>query len=138
MSLLNLKKKTVAVVAPEKKKPAAPKKLAVRPVADSRPAVSSSVASGRPVRDVLLRPRVTEKGHLLAEKQNVYLFEVSRDATSRQISDVCVAAFKVRPLRVSLLPIRRKQVFVRGKWGWKGGGKKAYVYLKEGDKIEVV
>ena len=124
-------------VEPKKKSEAIPRKLAVRPVADSRPAVSFSVTSVHSVRDVLLRPRVTEKGHLLAEKRNVHVFEVTSNATSQEISDACVAVFKVRPIRVALLPIPRKQVFVRGKWGWKKGGKKAYVYLREGDKIEV-
>ena len=32
----------------------------------------------------------------------------------------------------------RKKVMHRGKIGMKGGGKKAYVYLKEGDSIEIV
>jgi ribosomal protein L23 len=37
-----------------------------------------------------------------------------------------------------MVNIPKKNVFVRGKWGTKGGGKKAYVYLKKGDKIESI
>ncbi|MFZ2048688.1 MAG: 50S ribosomal protein L23 [Minisyncoccia bacterium] len=87
---------------------------------------------------VLLRPRVTEKAALKADKANIYVFEVTKTATKKQIIASIKDAFKVTPIAVHLLAIPRKEVFRRGKSGIKGGGKKAYIELKKGDKIEVM
>lgn len=87
---------------------------------------------------VILRPRVTEKAALKADKSNVYVFEVMKDATKKQIIASIKEAYKVTPISVHLLAIPSKKVFRRGKFGVKKGGKKAYVELKKGDKIEVM
>ena len=87
---------------------------------------------------VLLRPRITEKAAVGADKFNVYVFEVAENATKKSISASVRDAYKVTPEKVNVVTIPSKQVFVRGKKGVKSGGKKAYVYLKPGDKIEVV
>ena len=87
---------------------------------------------------VLLRPYITEKAAISAERENAYVFEVTKDATKKSVSASIRDAYKVTPVRVHLLAIPKKQVIVRGKKGEKGGGKKAYVYLKKGDKIEVI
>jgi large subunit ribosomal protein L23 len=86
----------------------------------------------------LVRPRVTEKAAIASEKSNVYTFEVTRDATHKSVIASVKDAYGVTPVKVRLLAIPRKQVFVRGKKGFKAGGKKAYVHLKKGDKIEVL
>ncbi|MDO8729373.1 MAG: 50S ribosomal protein L23 [bacterium] len=88
--------------------------------------------------NVLLRPRVTEKAVLGADKFNVYVFEVVPSATKKSISVSVHDAYGVTPEKVRVATIPSKQVFVRGKKGVKKGGKKAYVYLKKGDKIELV
>jgi large subunit ribosomal protein L23 len=87
---------------------------------------------------VLLRPRVTEKSALQANDRGVYVFEVTKDATSTQVKACIRDMYKVIPLRVRLLAIPRKEVFRRGKSGITGGGKKAYIYLKKGDKIDIM
>lgn len=84
----------------------------------------------------LLRPRITEKAALQSASANVYAFEVTKGATKKSIMASVKDAFKVTPLKVRMVAIPKKRVFVRGKWGVKGGGKKAYIYLKKGDKIE--
>ena len=88
--------------------------------------------------NVLLRPRITEKAALGADRLNVYVFEVTRGATKRSVSASVQKIYKVKPIRVNVTTIPAKQVFVRGKKGVKSGGKKAYVYLKKGDKIELI
>lgn len=88
--------------------------------------------------NVLLRPRITEKAALAADKSNVYVFEVSKEATKKSISASVRDAYKVTPEKVRVAMIPSRQVFVRGKRGVKSGGKKAYVYLKKGDKIELI
>ncbi len=91
---------------------------------------------------VLLRPRVTEKAALQANPpaggSNTYVFEVSKSATKKSVIASVRDLYKVTPIRVHLLAIPTKEVFRRGKKGVTGGGKKAYVYLKKGDKIEVI
>jgi Ribosomal protein L23 len=88
-------------------------------------------------KSVLISPRMTEKGVLGQEKSGVYVFNVERDATKKQISASVKAVYKVTPVKVNTTQIADKKKFVRGKWGVKRGGKKAYIYLKKGDKIDV-
>jgi ribosomal protein L23 len=87
---------------------------------------------------VLVRPRVTEKAALSADKSGVYVFEVTTDATKKAVIASVRDAYKVTPIKVRLVAIPKKKTFVRGRAGNKGGGKKAYVYLEKGDKIEII
>lgn len=86
-------------------------------------------------KSVLLGTRTTEKAVLASESRNMHTFNVERDATKSQIMASVKAAHKVTPLKIRMVTIPSKKVFVRGSWGVKKGGKKAYVYLKKGDKI---
>lgn len=88
---------------------------------------------------VLLRPRVTEKAAVSASTQNVHVFEVTPDATKHSVANSVKKVFGVTPVKVRLAPIPTKTVYLRHKrgTGTKGGGKKAYIYLKKGDKIEI-
>ena len=136
MPLLNLKKKTV-------EKPAKVLKLAKKlKVSDDAPVVSpakTKVIAGAITIDTscIIRPRVTEKASFLIEKSNAYAFEISKDATSRGIKQAIFEMYKVKPVKIAFVPIRGKQVFVRGKWGRQKSSRKAYVYLKKGEKIEI-
>jgi large subunit ribosomal protein L23 len=89
-------------------------------------------------KNVLLRPHISEKAAVSADKSNVYVFEVADDATKKSISASVREAYGVEPKRVRVAAMPSKRVFVRGKKGVKGGGKKAYVELKTGDKIELI
>ncbi|HEY4498596.1 MAG TPA: 50S ribosomal protein L23 [Candidatus Paceibacterota bacterium] len=86
---------------------------------------------------VLLGTRVTEKASLLSEKSNVYTFNVSSDANKHSVSEAVEKLYKVHPVKVHIVPVTAKRVFVRGKRGVKSGGRKAYVYLPQGEKIEI-
>lgn len=85
--------------------------------------------------DILLRPRITEKASFVMES-NVHTFEVASNATKKQVTEAIKAFYKVMPLKINIVKNPKKEVFVRGKKGIKAGVKKAYVYLKKGDKIE--
>jgi large subunit ribosomal protein L23 len=87
-------------------------------------------------KSVLRGIRMTEKAVLASESRGMYAFNVTPDATKAQVTASVKAAHKVTPVKVRLVAIPTKKVFVRGKWGVRGGGKKAYVYLKKGDKID--
>ncbi len=91
------------------------------------------------VGSILLRPRVTEKATLKAEN-GVYIFEVAQSATKQEIKKAIQSLYKVNPRKVNI--VRNKpQVFfsrMRGRRGQKSGLKKAYVYLNEGDRIDII
>lgn len=85
----------------------------------------------------VLRPRVTEKAGLLAEK-GIYTFDVQIDANAQQIAAAIKSAYKVTPIKVNVSPIKSKAMFSRNKKGKTVAGKKAYVFLAKGDKIEFI
>lgn len=87
---------------------------------------------------ILLAPRITEKGAVLAE-QGVYIFNVATDANKSEIASAVSELYKVTPRAVRIARVPRKQVMTRGtnRKGMTAGGKKAYVYLKKGDTIEI-
>lgn len=86
---------------------------------------------------LIKNPRVTEKSSMLVEA-NVYTFNVSSDATKNEIKKAVFSLYKVNPMKVNTVSFPAKQIMVRGKKGVKQGGKKAFVYLKKGDKIEII
>ena len=86
---------------------------------------------------ILRRPRVTEKASMKAET-GVYAFEIDVSATKNDVAAAVKKLYNVSPIKIAVVPIPPKNVIVRNKRGVKKGGKKAYVYLKEGDKIEFV
>ncbi|MDE2188675.1 MAG: 50S ribosomal protein L23 [Patescibacteria group bacterium] len=90
------------------------------------------------IADILIRPRVTEKSTLLNEQANVYAFEVRMNATKPMIAGAVKNLYKVTPEKVRIVSLPAKRVFVRGKRGRTAAIKKALVYLKKGDKIELV
>lgn len=85
--------------------------------------------------DILLRPRITEKASFLAEA-NVHAFEIISTATKKQVAEAIKAFYKVIPIKINIIKNPTKKVFIKGKKGIKAGVKKAYVYLKKGDKLE--
>ncbi len=85
---------------------------------------------------ILKEPRVTEKATVL-EGSNVYTFNVPKSATKPEIVKMIKELYKVTPIKVRTVTMLAKKVFVRGKKGTKAGGKKAYIFLKKGDKIEI-
>lgn len=87
--------------------------------------------------NLIKNPRITEKSSNAFE-HNVYTFDVTENANKTEIKKAIFALYKVKPVKVNVIPVLSKKVMSRGKAGVKSGGKKALVYLKEGDKIELV
>jgi large subunit ribosomal protein L23 len=87
---------------------------------------------------ILLNPRITEKGAYLSAI-GAYVFNVAEDANKQQIAEAVKEVFKVTPRKVTVVRIPRKVVVSRAtnRKGQTRGGKKAYVYLKQGETIEV-
>ena len=86
---------------------------------------------------IIKNPRVTEKASSAAE-QNVYTFDVSEFANKKEIKKAIFSLYKVHPIKVNVLSVPRKKIMSKGKEGVRGGGRKALIYLKKGDKIEFI
>ena len=86
--------------------------------------------------DVIKRPLVTEKGVTKKDDHRTLCFQVAVDANKTQIRHAVEAAFKVKvaEVRTSMTAgkLRRRGKSVGRQRSWK----KAYVTLKDGDKIE--
>lgn len=80
---------------------------------------------------------MTEKGSFAME-QNVYTFDITADANKTEIKKAIFTLYKVKPVKVNVLPVPRKKIMSKGKVGVKSGGRKAFVYLKKEDKIEFI
>lgn len=87
--------------------------------------------------NIIKNPRVTEKASVAFE-QNVYTFDVAPGANKSEIGKAILALYKVKPVKINVLTLPRKRVTSRGQNGVRGGGRKALVYLKKGDKIEFI
>lgn len=85
----------------------------------------------------LVRPHVTEKAALLAEK-NVYVFKVAANTNKIEIAKEVAVVYGVTPVAVNIVNLPATRVFVRGKKGMKSGVRKALVTLKKGDTIELI
>jgi large subunit ribosomal protein L23 len=87
--------------------------------------------------DVIKRPLIlTEKGNVLRETQNTFLFEVDRRANKIQIRNAVEKLFNVKVLNVRTLIMRgHLRRMGRGHEKTKNW-KKAIVSVKDGDTIE--
>ncbi|MCM2339026.1 MAG: 50S ribosomal protein L23 [Burkholderiales bacterium] len=93
------------------------------------------------MRDIAIKtiknPRITEKASNVSA-MNVYTFNVAKSANKKEIEKAIFSLYKVKPVKVNILPIPYKTIMSKGKKGTRGGGKKAIVYLKKEDKIEFI
>ena len=90
-------------------------------------------------KNILIAPRFTEKGAILSE-QGAYVFNVGVDANKTEVIAAVKELYKVTPRKVAMVTIPRQRVMTRGtnRVGKTAGGKKAYVFLKKGDTIELI
>lgn len=131
MALFGGKKKEETTKAPKK----------VKAVSVAKPAKVTSAAQAPATRhagQVIFAPRITEKATVKADAENVYVFEIANDANKTTVRQAITAMYNVVPFRVSIARNPGKKHMSRGKMGFTQGVKKAYVYVKKGEKIEIV
>ena len=128
----------------KKKKENETKKEAAYTKAADRSALRPAENKAQPVVDrdlssVLIKPRITEKAVRLSEA-NVYTFLVRQDATKRDVRDAVRELFNVTPQKVRIVrkAPRRYLSRSRGRYVSERGLKKAYVYVRDGDSIDLV
>ena len=104
----------------------------------TKEATTTSVVNAN-IAGVLRNPRITEKAAYAAES-NVYVFNIAVRATKEDVKNAIIAAYKVTPIKVNIVTIKRKAVKSRRirKTHYTSGGKKAYVFLKKGQTIQIV
>lgn len=87
----------------------------------------------------IIKPRITEKAAILGE-HNVYTFEIENGATKFDVRDAIKELYKVTPVRINIVHKRPRHFMSRsrGRDMMEHGLHKAYVYLKKGDRIELV
>lgn len=107
--------------------------------AEKTPVVNNSSSLDYNLSRVVKGLRITEKAVNLGDR-NVYTFNISRDATKYQIRDAIKFLYNVTPVRINIVnkkPSTRTSGSRTRAFKVKGT-KKAYVYLKEGDTINLV
>ena len=91
----------------------------------------------RNLRDVIIRPVVTERSTELADDRGAYTFIVNRDANKIEIKQAVEALFDVKVKNVRTANYRGKWRRVGAAYGKKAAYKKAVVTLIEGERIDV-
>lgn len=136
MSLLNLRRFRKNAQKPEiqsalKSIPvvSAPKKIAVKESVSPK-SVAQKTKGG------ILVPRISEKATAL-RSAHCYVFNVPQMVNKRAVAQAVFAEYKKKPIAVRIVNFPKKHIIARGKRGTTGGGKKAYVFLKKGETIEV-
>lgn len=86
--------------------------------------------------DIIKVPLITEKGSLVGEKSNQVLFKVRPEANKIEVKKAVEVLFKVRVVKVRTIRYMGKFRRVGKTMGRLPQWKKAYVTLKEGDKID--
>lgn len=92
---------------------------------------------------VILKPRLSEKSYGQSQVLNTYAFDVSGDANRHTIAQTVSEQYDVTVVKVNIANIngKNKRTFInkRGRFvkGQRSDIKKAYVTLKEGDKLDI-
>lgn len=86
---------------------------------------------------IIKRALITEKADRLRE-MNCYQFEVEQYASKREIKEAVEKLFHVTVTDVKTANFRGKPKRMGLSLGYKTGYKKATVFLKQGEKIELI
>lgn len=78
--------------------------------------------------------RITEKATRLSEK-NVYVLNVPKEINKTELKKDLEAKYKVTVLKINVVNTGKKTIISRGRYGTRGGGKKAYITLAAGQSI---
>ncbi|MGH7827401.1 MAG: 50S ribosomal protein L23 [Candidatus Binatia bacterium] len=86
--------------------------------------------------EIIQAPLISEKGSLLAENTHQVLFKVRPNANKIEVKKAVESLFKVKVVKVRLARYLGKVRRVGRNVGRRADWKKAYVTLREGDKID--
>ena len=83
---------------------------------------------------------MTEKASLVGQFANAYVFKVNPKASKLEVKKAIQDEYKVKVNKVNIVNVKgkiKRSITQRGKISKKPNGKKAYVALQEGDRIEI-
>jgi large subunit ribosomal protein L23 len=86
--------------------------------------------------DVIQAPLISEKGTQLTESANQVLFKVRPDANKIEVKQAIETLFKVKVVQIRMARYLGKMRRIGRNMGRRPDWKKAYVTLKDGDKID--
>ncbi len=86
--------------------------------------------------EIIQAPLISEKGSLLAEAAQQVLFKVHPGANKVEVKRAVESLFKVKVVKVRMARYLGKIRRVGRNMGRRAQWKKAYVTLREGDKID--
>jgi large subunit ribosomal protein L23 len=86
--------------------------------------------------DIIQAPLISEKGSLLAESTHQVLFKVRPGANKIEVKKAVETLFKVKVVKVRMARYLGKVRRIGRNLGRRPQWKKAYVTLREGDKID--
>ena len=86
--------------------------------------------------EIIKAPLISEKGTLLTESANQVLFKIRPDANKIEVKRAVEALFNVKVEQVRIARYLGKVRRIGRSMGRRSDWKKAYVTLKEGDKID--
>jgi|SRR5579862_5563692 len=93
-------------------------------------------------KNIVLKPRVSEKGYAISALNNTYVFDIPTGVNKHSVANAVAAQYGVgvTNVRIANIPGKTKRTFRgRGKFaqGQRSDVRKAYVTLKEGDKLPI-
>src|SRR5690606_24029967 len=94
--------------------------------------------SSEKILDVLRSQHISEKSARLQEVSNQYVFEVSREATKADVKAAVETLLDAKVESVNILTVKGKSKTFRFRAGRRGGWRKAYVTLAEGQSIDLM
>jgi len=95
---------------------------------------------------IIIRPILSEKGNMLGEALNQYVFEVERSCNKHEIKSAIEKKFNVNVKKVATMNFKgkNKNTTIKSNGhvlrtnGNRSSWKKAIVTLKKGDKIDIL
>lgn len=100
------------------------------------PAMTAQGGEHFVIKSVIKRPHASEKAYGLHAK-NQYVFIVDNSANKTLVKEEVQRRYNVKVIDVGMVVNKGKVKMFRGRRGKASISKKAYVTLKEGDKIEI-
>ena len=96
-----------------------------------------SIANQERLLTVVLRPVISEKATMVADKTNAVTFKVLQDASKPEIKAAVELMFKVEVKGVSVVNIKGKSKRFGKSFGRRDNIRKAYVVLKPGQELNL-
>jgi ribosomal protein L23 len=114
-------------------------------IKSSKPAAAPEVTlkTSVPAKMLTLKPRISEKAYALSGQHNTYIFDVPAGANKFDIAGAVASQFEVSIIKVRVAGVPGKSVRAYRQRGRRSINaqrsdiRKAYVTLKEGDKLPI-